>query len=434
MLLLEAADNGVPKLTGTATVTVYVTDVNDNTPLIHSVPYDLSVPEDVPVGTTVMQITVTDADTGLSQTLQYSILSGDYGQFTILADYGIIKTSTILDREVRSLYNMVVQVVDKGTPALTATTTTTLSILDVNDNNPVFTAFGPYYVQENVDNFTLVGQIAATDADIGVNAVLQYSLIETSSGIPDHFTIEPDTGILHTWGYSLDREKTNRYTVRIRVRDDGSPPLYTDRTVSIYITDHNDVRPVCVHGQLSLTLPENLPSGVCIADLNATDTDAGNNAAITYSIYFGDSAYQFFDVDSSSGVLTLKQTIDRELNSRFDFYVHATDGGGVDLLAGTCRVVIYVEDENDNYPSFAESFYSFELAFNAPKDYFISQVLATDSDYGLNGQVQYSFYQEIDDFAINYNSGKSCQSTLRKPQCWLNSFYSYTRPSTTELK
>ena len=93
------------------------------------------------------------------------------------------------------------------------------------------------------------------------------------------------------------------------------------------------------------------------------------------------------------------------MNPNFDFNVDVTDNGAAIALAGVCRVLVNIEDQNDNSPQFPLTYYSFELAFNAPLNYFIHQMSANDADYGLNGQVQYSIYETNDDFAIDYTSG-----------------------------
>ena len=95
-MTVEATDNGVPQQTGTATVTVLVSDLNDNNPVIAAT-YDMSVAEDTALRTIVHQIVATDADTGVNDDVQYTINSGNTGTaFTINTDSGRIQVVIVL--------------------------------------------------------------------------------------------------------------------------------------------------------------------------------------------------------------------------------------------------------------------------------------------------------------------------------------------------
>ncbi|XP_074058130.1 cadherin-10-like [Macrotis lagotis] len=122
---------------------IKIHDINDNEPTFPEEIYTASVPEMSVVGTSVVQVTATDADDpsyGNSARVIYSILQGQ-PYFSVEPETGIIRTALPnMNRENREQYQVVIQAKDMGGQmgGLSGTTTVNITLTDVNDNPPRF--------------------------------------------------------------------------------------------------------------------------------------------------------------------------------------------------------------------------------------------------------------------------------------------------------
>ncbi len=405
VLKVLAVDFGTPALTGTATLSIRVNDLNDNTPVIGGQPYDNSILEDSDVGSSVFDIDATDEDSGYNSDLMYTIASGDQGHFKINRDTGLLTTRASLDRETIDKYVMVVEVADQGLPALTATATATVTIVDVNDNAPSFTQTFTFYLSENVDNDTEVGRVFATDDDEGANAVLQYTIIQTRLGADDHFRIDPADGTIYTLTTWIDREAIDEYIVTVRAVDSGTPSLYTDTDVTIQIIDQNDNTPTCGEALYEVIVEENSREGENILQITATDNDLSDNGRLTYALSnTPNRTSEHFSIDSADGTITLTQALDREVDAVFEFEVWVRDNG-VASLTSVCPVSVTVVDQNDHHPVFDKDFFNTEVPTDALENYIIAQVRATDADASPNNIMMYQLSKGSQIFEIDPYSG-----------------------------
>ncbi|XP_061095080.1 cadherin-24-like [Conger conger] len=197
---------------------IRVQDINDNPPLFQSAPYSATVPEMANIGTSIIQVTATDADDptyGNSARLVYTLVQGQE-YFSVDPQTGIVRTAVPdLDRETQAEHLLVLQAKDMGghLGGLSGTTTVTIHLSDVNDNPPRFrqtqasdldagvsslhTEFGPQSRQSRGSCRSLCrswqypgrrwGRLSATDADLDDNAKLEYTILEGEGG--DTFNI-----------------------------------------------------------------------------------------------------------------------------------------------------------------------------------------------------------------------------------------------------
>lgn len=410
-MTILAIDEGNPSLTGTLTLEVNVLDINDNTPDITG-SYDATIPEDSPVQTVVFRISAADKDSGENSRLFYTILSGNYNSaFKIESHSGYVQVSSSLDRETRSLYNLVVKVTDNGVPQLYTTATVTVSISDVNDNTPVFTeASRKFIVDENVPFYTKIGGLTAVDEDVGVNALLFYKVTEFIVGTRGSFLINETSGEVFT-NMLLDRERESFYQLRISVTDSGVPALSSEVVIDITVRDLNDNYPTFQANTYTRTVSEDVPVGTTILTTAAVDVDLGYYSELTYELDMSSAdsilADYYFTVHPFFGDLILKRSLDYESYKVLSMTVKAKDGDSPPKTAST-NVTIYITDFNDNPPEFSPVFYNAEAPITEVCDFVITEVTATDKDEANNAEVFYLINPSFEQtpFRVELETGK----------------------------
>lgn len=179
-LTVQAKDHGMPPLEANASVVINIRDINDNAPIIeNNSTNNLTLLENVPEGTFVVQINASDADSGMNSNLTFLVAGGN--AFTINPTDGIVTTASELDYEKVKFYVLNVSVRDQGTPPLSSSILVKIEVIDVNDMTPVIYPLSPVYVRENVPVDTVITRVNATDGDSGINAVLNFTLVSGKS-------------------------------------------------------------------------------------------------------------------------------------------------------------------------------------------------------------------------------------------------------------
>ncbi|GAA6091168.1 cadherin-23 isoform X1, partial [Tachysurus ichikawai] len=378
-----------------ARLTISVLDVNDNTPRFRPfgvTNFSESILEGAQPGTTLLSVSAVDPDKGPNGQIFYELLNLPRGAYIRLEDpsTGKIIANRTVDYEQVNWLNFTVRVQDRGSPPRSSELPVYLRIVDVNDNNPVFTQ--PSYqrpVFEDVALGTIIVRVSATDADSGLFAVIEYGLVDGEG----KFGITPSTGDIYILS-PLDRETKDHYTLTAVARDNpgGSPNNRRENSVQVLVTvlDVNDFRPRFSERVFSTTVFENEPSGTSVITLSATDLDEGENALLTYSLQ-GPGA-NAFSLDPDTGLIRSL----RLLNSfeRFNLTVVATDHGRPPLW-GTALLQITIVDVNDNRPVFVRPANGtiMHILEEQPPGLVVYEVFATDEDEGVNGEVRYSFLQ-----------------------------------------
>uniref|UniRef100_A0A8C5MD56 Cadherin domain-containing protein n=1 Tax=Leptobrachium leishanense TaxID=445787 RepID=A0A8C5MD56_9ANUR len=418
-LILTAMDGGNPIRTGTAVISITVTDVNDNFPIFTQDIYKVSVSENTPINTTILHVTATDQDEGSNAQTTYSFAktSGNavsFEMFRINATGGEININKILDFETTKNYEISVQAMDGG--GLVTHSKVLVEVIDENDNAPeISIASITFPIREDVMPGTRIVLIKVSDQDSEENGNVDCQII---GNVPFQLIMSSSKYYKIVTTNTMDREKESSYNITVLATDKGSFPLSTTKTISINISDVNDNPPVFSKGTYAAYVPENNLPGSSIYRMQALDYDAGDNAKIFYfisSINTEDTPVSsYLSINVETGVLYAQRSFDYEQHKEFQIQVTATDNGSPSL-SSNATLMVHIMDQNDNaprilYPSTegADSTY-FEMVSLASEDNaLITKVVAVDADSGHNSWLSYHFIQasEPSPFSINQHTGE----------------------------
>lgn len=383
-LRIKAQDGGRPPLINTTgMVSVQVVDVNDNAPIFVSTPFQATVLENVPIGYSVVHIQANDADSGENARIQYSLtdLPPNF-PFIINNNTGWITVASELDRETVEFYTFGVEARDNGDPMMTSSASVTITLLDVNDNNPTFTE-KVYQLRLNEDAAVGSSVLTMTAVDRDVNSVVTYQI--TSGNTRNRFAISSQSGGgLITLALPLDYKQERQYVLTVTASDGTRSDTVQ---VFINVTDANTHRPVFQSSHYTVSVSEDKPIGTSIVTISATDEDTGENSRITYILE--DSISQF-KIDPDTGTITSLVELDYEDKAVYSLAVTAKDNG-IPQKSDTTYVEILVLDANDNMPQFQRDRYQGVVFEDVPESTSVLQISATDRDSGLNGWVTYTF-------------------------------------------
>ncbi|CAG4999572.1 unnamed protein product [Parnassius apollo] len=380
-LIITAKDGGTPSLSANLTLVVDVQDVNDNAPVFEHDSYSANVLESEAVKAKILEIQAIDKDTGNNARITYKIISENNTNeehFNVQPTTGWIYLAKPLDRETTSRHRMTVIATDNGIPSLSASASLIVNVIDANDNDPVFTkALYEFQVEENHEIGAFVGKISATDADLGDNAVIRYSLFPSNTS----FTVNPISGIITTREI-LDREFKSSHSLFAEARDQGNLPRSNRVPVAIQVTDVNDNSPEIIDPREDVvSVREEQQPGAEVARIKAIDKDNGINSTISYSILNERDmdGYGVFVIDTFTGIIKTSTTLDHEERSIYRLTVAATDGGKPPRQS-VRQLKVEVLDLNDNRPTFTSSSLSFKVKENSKIGHIVGTVACCDSD------------------------------------------------------
>eukprot|EP00794_Sanderia_malayensis_P006323 gene6323-7047_t len=399
---VKASDSGSPAKHASATVRIAVTDINDNAPAFTSTSFSMSAFENATNGHVIGKVTANDYDSGSNSRLTFESTTTGI-PFTVDSN-GDVKVSSVLDFERTKKYTINVKVSDAGSPVLSATSQVVVSIIDVNDNTPVFTG-APYTCEilENSPSGSAVCYVVATDADAGVNAQLEYMISEGPfNGCP--FSVDSSTGQIKTQQY-LNREARASYKCQVTATDFGKPSRSSSSNVTINVKDDNDNTPIANPASYTFHIQEEQNTNLTVGRVLATDADQGDNSKLTYSLE-GVVGSQHFSINAATGVISALAKLDRETGSSYAMSVKVSDNGIPSLFVNV-PVAIIVDDINDNGPVFSKAVYSGRVREDSAIGSNVIQVSATDADAGSNAVITYEITGGAHggNFSIDANTG-----------------------------
>nr|XP_045363757.1 protocadherin alpha-1-like [Camelus bactrianus] len=351
-------------------VEVEVRDINDNPPVFRAREQRLFIPESRLLDSRFPIEGAADADIGTNALITYTLSPSDYFSLDVQASDEMSKSLSLelrksLDREETPELHLLLTATDGGKPVLEGTVQLLITVLDVNDNAPLFAqAVYRIHLLETTANGTLVITLNASDADEGVNGEIVFSFgSDVTLNIKKTFKIDSSLGEIRLIG-GLDYEETKSYEIQVKAVDKGSPPMSNHCKVLVKVLDVNDNAPELLVTSLSLPVREDSPLSTVIAFISLSDRDSGVNGQVTCTLT-PHVPFKLVSTFKNYYSLVVDSSLDREKVSVYKLVVTARDGGSPSLST-TARVSVDVSDVNDNAPTFAQPEYTVFVKENNP--------------------------------------------------------------------
>ncbi|CAB1337112.1 unnamed protein product [Coregonus sp. 'balchen'] len=387
-------------------VEVEIQDINDNSPSFPSKQHPLEIAESTAAGVRFPLENAQDPDVGSNSLKSYILSKDECFTLKVKELSGGRKVPELvlakaLDREKKAVHQLLLTVLDGGNPVRSGTSQITITVLDANDNVPVFE--NPLYkvsVSENSAEGTFIVNPRATDADDGQNGEIEYSFgVHTPDSVLSVFEIDFLTGKIILKG-QLDFESAANYEIDISAKDKGSPRMEGHCSMQIDVEDVNDNYPEIILTSKPSPLREDAPSGTVVALVSARDLDSGNNGKVTLQLQRG---YPFSLKPSFSNnyALVTSGVLDRESSSEYNIEITATDSGSPPLTTKK-TIPVSIIDVNDNPPKFTQPSYNVYLKENGLPGSMLSSVSASDLDFGDNAKISYSILDsKVQDVSVS---------------------------------
>uniref|UniRef100_A0A3P9PK52 Protocadherin-15 n=1 Tax=Poecilia reticulata TaxID=8081 RepID=A0A3P9PK52_POERE len=406
--LIVTASDGNPGGTSTATVSIVVTDVNDNDPKFNiTLGTNFTVQEEQ-ANLFVGQVRATDPDAGANGQVYYRIVN--YPDLFVISANGSIYTKRPLDRELRDQYSLIVEASDGAVDPRRTALTLLVQILDIDDNSPVFSQ-QDYVVNvpENSPVGTVVLKLSAVDADLFSNITYR---IKTESAM-QLFSLNPITGELAVL-QTLDFEGLaamgmgTSYTFQVEAVDQGArmPPGQATVTVRITVRDMNDFSPVFRQDRYKGLVAPNAEKGTVITTVFAEDQDPPGTPAsfVRYRVDQERSPYSgsIFDVEQETGRIITKVNLNEEPSVTFKLFVIAFDNG--EPVKSNSTLVEITVLQPSLIPIFTEEEYTFlPVKELSPVGTAVGTILAA----AMNQTIFYSIVggNELGHFKVDSSTG-----------------------------
>uniref|UniRef100_A0A669EN99 Cadherin domain-containing protein n=1 Tax=Oreochromis niloticus TaxID=8128 RepID=A0A669EN99_ORENI len=371
-------------------ITVEITDINDHSPTFKRKSINFEISESASTGARFPLTMAEDPDVGVNGLREYFLAEND--NFVLKQNsnadgkkYAELVLQKPLDRETNPNLSLKLIAVDGGTPQKSGTVNIDITVLDVNDNAPVFNqSVYKATVMENSPRDTYVITVNASDADFGSNAIASYIFSDLNSGLNDVFIINEKTGVISITG-STDYEKNKKYELRIEAKDQGG--LTDSSKVIIEVTDVNDNVPIISVMSFTSPVSEDSPPGTTIGIINVKDLDSGDNGQVNCRIE-QNAPFKIKSNLRNYYTLVTDTVLDRESVSEYNITVVATDAG-IPPLSTKRTFHLKVSDVNDNAPVFSQSVYNTFIIENNSPGISVLTLGAKDPDENQNARISY---------------------------------------------
>ncbi|XP_062416623.1 protocadherin beta-16-like [Pungitius pungitius] len=378
-------------------ITVEITDINDNAPVFEKTERRFEISESAVVGSKFMLEKAIDADIGLNGLQRYTLKPDDHFVLKLHSQSdGGKKVEMILkkplDREKQEMASLLLTAIDGGEPQRSGTMQIHITVLDINDNAPVFTKnIYKASVKENSPTGTLITKVSASDVDKGSNGEVIYVIGSSMRSISKLFQVTDD-GLLILNG-PIDYEKAKKYEIDIEAVDSGG--LSDSSKIVIDVGDINDNSPVINMISFSNLIGEDLLPNTVVAAMTVNDPDSEENGKVRCVI---DKNVPFLITPTSTNFYSIVTDgiLDREIASKHNITVTCSDEG-VPSLSSSVTLTLQISDVNDNAPVFERSSYEAYIVENNTPGLSMFTVKARDADWNQNARVSYI----LEDSSVN---------------------------------
>uniref|UniRef100_A0A671RWD3 Cadherin domain-containing protein n=1 Tax=Sinocyclocheilus anshuiensis TaxID=1608454 RepID=A0A671RWD3_9TELE len=384
-------------------IDVEMLDINDHAPVFARKEIDFQISESALPGARFSLDSAQDPDTGTNALKSYMLNPTENFDIKVLSrndgsKYVEMVLQVPLDRETQQEHKLTLTAFDGGSPHKTGTVRISVTVIDANDNAPVFSL--PVYrvsLFENSPIGAVVIKVSATDNDQGANGEIAYSFSRSSGKALDLFHIDTNTGEI-TVGGDLDYERAKQFELNIDATDKGG--LTDSSKVVIDIIDVNDNPPVISVISFSNPIPEDAAPETVIAMLNVKDLDSGRNGQVKCSIA-PDLPFKVKSSAQNFYSLITDENLDREKMSEYNITITGIDEGSPSFSTNK-TLTLKISDVNDNTPEFRSQSYTAYVMENNSPGVSVLSVKAHDiqHDFLVNGVSASTF------ISVNAESGE----------------------------
>ncbi|GBP73817.1 Cadherin-89D [Eumeta japonica] len=401
MLQIQAAQIDNPLKTAQARVDVEILDLNDNLPEFEVDFYNISIVENLPNGFSVLQVVATDKDQGDNADFTYQ-LDDPKGAFAIDTRTGwlTVRNQTVLDRELHSTLKMKIYAKEKNPSIvgnfvdkqrvskwrrplqrpqnyankttyvfpdrigpkndnleyfsdvnqLMSFVTVEVTLLDANDNNPIFVPSNLYefFIKSNTKVGTYIGKVKAIDPDLGRNGMVLYDLQRTSNlTVTSPFQIDAQSGIISLAESPIIE---GRHALFIEASDQPTNPSerrYSLAVVTIDVskeyTGKKSEKPDFIGAPYEFWVGSNVGIGTSVGQIRVND--ALDKYEVVYDLLHAYEEGVPFAVEERSGVITVIDNLTKFNKPTYDFEAVAIQEN-INITLST-TAAIHVVDVND---------------------------------------------------------------------------------------
>ncbi|XP_040218003.1 protocadherin-15 isoform X1 [Rana temporaria] len=389
-LTVEATDSApADPRRSTITLTITVTDIDDNSPVFTNTSYSVSVPENMLPGTVFLQVKAKDADLGANIT--YRIRSQEVLQlFTMNSSSGELSLLKPLDFESftgkEAVYVFLVEAFDAAGSMPPGIATVTVRVKDMNDFSPVFSrALYWGMVAPDALKGTVIVTVSAEDYDTPgtpasyVRYKVDVAQFPYSASI---FDVEEKTGRVIT-RVNLNEDPSTIFRLGVIAYDDGDPVKSNSTMVIITVLQPSVIPRFTQEEYRSPPLSETAPIGTTVTVVTA----AALNQTIVYAIISGNDQGAFA-IDNITGVITVVKPLDYENTTSYELRIQADSMHvaryNLRATSKSNTAIVYIEilDENDHAPQFSKKLYLGGVSEDARMFASVLKVKTTDKDTG----------------------------------------------------
>ncbi|XP_030648003.1 protocadherin Fat 4-like [Chanos chanos] len=371
-------------------IAVEITDINDNAPSFKKGDITFEISESAVLGAKFMLEKAFDPDIGINDLHSYTLKPMDHFGLNLQNQADGSKNVEMvlqknLDREKQHRMSLLLTAIDGGEPQMSGTVQIHITVLDANDNAPIFTQ-KTYQatLTENAQKGTKITSVSASDADEGPNGKITYSISNAMNGVTDVFIINEASGEV-TLNGEVDYEMTNNFQIDIQAKDQGG--LSDSCKLIIDVIDINDNKPIISVLSMHKSISEDAQPERVIAMIKVNDPDSGANGEVHCAL---NENIPFSITSPSNNFISLKiqQELDREKNAEYNITVTCADEG-VPQLSSSVSLRLQITDVNDNAPFFEKNYYEAYIAENNAAGQSIFTIKASDADWKQNARVSY---------------------------------------------